>query len=806
MTSPMSSRLSTTPVIGIKAPCRVITTADIVLSGEQTTNSVDVVAGDRVLVAAQTASEENGIYVASTGGWSRATDWNGPHDVVAGVLVTATTSADIYQTVFFESEFIPGVTLVTFIPTTGNQGIKGDQGIQGLQGLQGEQGLRGIQGEQGPVGDVGPQGQQGVEGLQGPQGDAGPQGIQGIQGIQGFQGDPGAKGDQGDVGPQGMQGIQGEQGLQGEQGIQGPQGIPGDQGTQGLQGIQGLQGADGTSFTVDQVGLFSGRSAYDNEAEGFSYLASDHVNSVGTGSLFVKASATSADWHAAIPFGVGPTGDQGPQGIQGVQGDQGPQGIQGDQGLQGATGNQGPQGDPGVKGDQGDAGDQGVQGIPGVQGDQGDQGIQGSQGVQGDPGVQGLQGLQGIQGEQGLQGIQGVQGDQGPTGDQGATGDQGIRGSRSYYTAGQTTWTTTAALSEIGGSALANDVSVQFDTATGFSESRVYTGAGVDNDAANWDIVDKLEENVPTIIGGVPSAFVVSGGAASLSNVLVDELKTSETEDRVEISAATNDIKVYWNDGVSPTVEPHVVIGKTTEDTSDWAMSIGGNGTLGHGGLYVAAADTPIRAITSSESAPAIRGEGYGTYPGVIASSSYSVPFHAEGMRGYGQFVGTWPCIINKTHGSSLAGLPVSFSMYQDSQSEHGWAVVEVAPVTVDNSTTVLGIVTPPAWDFSSSVVTYDLTAANCELFGLKTSLGFPLNTSLQANYSLVFVAISGITRASVSSVGGTVNPGDLLCTDSSGVLQRTGTYGTRVVGRCLTTVSGTGSGSVRAPIILGQL
>src|SRR5574343_42737 len=57
-----------------KASVRAATTANITLSGTQTIDGVAVIAADRVLVKAQTAPAENGIYVAAAGAWSRATD------------------------------------------------------------------------------------------------------------------------------------------------------------------------------------------------------------------------------------------------------------------------------------------------------------------------------------------------------------------------------------------------------------------------------------------------------------------------------------------------------------------------------------------------------------------------------------------------------------------------------------------------------------------------------------------------------------------------------------------------------------
>lgn len=104
MSSTMTDRLSgvrsaSTPTsrlngirssLAYKAPCRVVTTANIALSGFQTINGVTLADGDtnlRVLVAAQDAADENGIWLASSGAWSRATDFDGNTDIVQGTQV-----------------------------------------------------------------------------------------------------------------------------------------------------------------------------------------------------------------------------------------------------------------------------------------------------------------------------------------------------------------------------------------------------------------------------------------------------------------------------------------------------------------------------------------------------------------------------------------------------------------------------------------------------------------------------------------------------------------------------------------------
>jgi len=83
----------------IKAPCIVISDVNITLSGEQTVNSVVVVAGDRVLVANQTDASENGIYDAQVSAWCRSADWDGERDVANGtiVIVAGAPLLSLYQ-------------------------------------------------------------------------------------------------------------------------------------------------------------------------------------------------------------------------------------------------------------------------------------------------------------------------------------------------------------------------------------------------------------------------------------------------------------------------------------------------------------------------------------------------------------------------------------------------------------------------------------------------------------------------------------------------------------------------------------
>jgi len=71
--------------LDVKESVRCATTTNITLSGLQTIDGVSVAEGDRVLVKNQTNGVENGIYIASSGNWTRADDF-ASGDNVAGAF------------------------------------------------------------------------------------------------------------------------------------------------------------------------------------------------------------------------------------------------------------------------------------------------------------------------------------------------------------------------------------------------------------------------------------------------------------------------------------------------------------------------------------------------------------------------------------------------------------------------------------------------------------------------------------------------------------------------------------------------
>lgn len=70
-----------------KLACRLVATTNLTLQGLQTVDSVPLDEGDRILVAGQTDSTQNGIRYASAGAWIRSVDFDSDEEATLGMVI-----------------------------------------------------------------------------------------------------------------------------------------------------------------------------------------------------------------------------------------------------------------------------------------------------------------------------------------------------------------------------------------------------------------------------------------------------------------------------------------------------------------------------------------------------------------------------------------------------------------------------------------------------------------------------------------------------------------------------------------------
>lgn len=104
-----------------KQAVKCATTADITLSGLQTIDTYTTLAGDRVLVKNQSTQSQNGIYIAGSSTWTRATDMDVWSEVPGAYTVILNGSANI-NTGWVSNSADTGtinVTPITFVQFSG---------------------------------------------------------------------------------------------------------------------------------------------------------------------------------------------------------------------------------------------------------------------------------------------------------------------------------------------------------------------------------------------------------------------------------------------------------------------------------------------------------------------------------------------------------------------------------------------------------------------------------------------------------------------------------------------------------------
>jgi hypothetical protein len=114
-----------------KDAVRLASTANVALTGLVAIDGVTPIATDRILLKNQTAPAENGIWVAASGAWARATDAAAAGDLLnAAVFVSeGTTNADTAWVMTTNAPITVGTTGLTWVQFGGPTTYVGGAGL-----------------------------------------------------------------------------------------------------------------------------------------------------------------------------------------------------------------------------------------------------------------------------------------------------------------------------------------------------------------------------------------------------------------------------------------------------------------------------------------------------------------------------------------------------------------------------------------------------------------------------------------------------------------------------------------------------
>ena len=113
-----------------KESARVSSTADLVLSGEQTIDGI-LTSTDRILVKDQTLGQDNGIYVTAVGAWARSTDADTAAEILqmAIFIEEGTANADQGFVLTTNAPIVLGTTVLVYTQFTGLGQITAGAGL-----------------------------------------------------------------------------------------------------------------------------------------------------------------------------------------------------------------------------------------------------------------------------------------------------------------------------------------------------------------------------------------------------------------------------------------------------------------------------------------------------------------------------------------------------------------------------------------------------------------------------------------------------------------------------------------------------
>jgi hypothetical protein len=337
----------------------------------------------------------------------------------------------------------------------------------------------------------------------------------------------------------------------------------------------------------------------------------------------------------------------------------------------------------------------------------------------------------------------------------------------------------------ISGTRIQIDGNVTFSA--GYDPTTKITSGGAATDINN---------NVTTISGGKITTGSIAADKINVTNLIVENLKTSASGQRVEITKANNDLRVYnasgtlvaqfggTGFGAAAKITSTAVVGPALWGENTGATAIYGtnSGSFGAMAIQGYASSSGYGVFGQSVSGESIRGlatagggnnhgvrglntngNGAGSNTAGLVGAANGYDFYADGAgTNYGPFTGTHDALTDPNDSFTIGDIVVDAQLVR--RNGISSAITLIKTSTSANQKAALGVICAEQHPFENNIPAVYMS-------GFDEETGLPVPTAEyeidKQTYNLVAVNALGEGQINVCGEGGDIEAGDLIVTSS---------------------------------------
>jgi hypothetical protein len=337
----------------------------------------------------------------------------------------------------------------------------------------------------------------------------------------------------------------------------------------------------------------------------------------------------------------------------------------------------------------------------------------------------------------------------------------------------------------ISGTRIQIDGNVTFSA--GYDPTTKITSGGAATDINN---------NVTTISGGKITTGSIAADKINVTNLIVENLKTSASGQRVEITKANNDLRVYnasgtlvaqfggTGFGAAAKITSTAVVGPALWGENTGATAIYGtnSGSFGAMAIQGYASSSGYGVYGQSVSGESIRGlatagggnnhgvrglntngNGAGSNTAGLVGAANGYDFYADGAgTNYGPFTGTHDALTDPNDNFTIGDIVIDAQLVR--RNGISSAITLIKTSTSANQKAALGVICAEQHPFENNIPAVYMS-------GFDEETGLPVPTAEyeidKQTYNLVAVNALGEGQINVCGEGGNIEAGDLIVTSS---------------------------------------